>query len=330
MFRAVQVNRDEADGTTVSLVELDDGALPDGDVRVDVEWSTLNYKDGLVLNGLGGLVKDYPHVPGVDFAGTVAESSNDGYKPGDKVILTGWRVGERHWGGYAERARVKGEWLVPLPEGLSAKAAMSIGTAGLSAMLAVMTLEEAGITPASGPVLVTGASGGVGSIACSLLAGAGFTLEGSTGREETHDYLKSLGVGTVLSRAELDSPNDRPLNREHWAACIDSVGSTTLANVLTRLRYGGAVAAIGLAGGSALETTVIPFLLRGVSLLGVDSVMCPTARRETAWARLARELPRERLEGITREVTLAEVAALGQEILDGRVRGRVVVVDVTA
>ena len=325
MFRAVQVDRRDENDTTVSVVDLEESALPEGDVTVDVSWSTLNYKDGLVMKGLGGLVKTYPHVPGVDFAGTVRESRDARYAPGDGVILTGWRVGELHWGGYAERARVNGDWLVPLPEGLDARAAMSIGTAGFSAMLAVMALEEAGLTPDSGPVLVTGASGGVGSVACSLLVNGGYDVEGSTGRESSHDYLASLGVNTVLSREEIEKPNGRPLNGERWAACIDSVGGSTLANVLTRLRYGGAVAAIGLAGGNELETTVIPFLLRGISLLGVDSVMCPAERRVTAWERLAKELSRERLGEMTHEVTLDEVVTLGQKILDGEVRGRTLV-----
>ena len=325
MFRAVQVNRDEDGGTSAAVVELDEGTLPEGDVLVDVAWSTLNYKDGMVLRGKGGLVKDYPHVPGVDFAGTVIESDHEEYKPGDEVILTGWRVGEIHWGGYAERARIRGEWLVPCPERLSPREAMAIGTAGFTAMLALLRLEEAGLSPDSGPVLVTGASGGVGSIACSLLANAGYTIEGSTGREEAHDYLKSLGVGTVLSREELAEPNGRPLNGEHWAGCVDSVGGSTLANVLTRMRRDGAVASIGLAGGSELNTSVIPFLLRGVSLLGIDSVACPKPRRVEAWRRLAEELPRERLAEMTREVTLAEVAEMGGSILEGAVRGRTLV-----
>jgi len=325
MFRAVRVDRDEAGECSAALVEIDEGALPEGDVLVDVAWSTLNYKDGLVLNGLGGLVKHYPHVPGVDFAGTVLESADERYSPGDEVVLTGWRVGELHWGGYSERARVRGDWLVPLPEGLGMREAMGVGTAGLTAMLALEAFESAGVLPDSGPVLVTGAAGGVGSVACALLAARGYEVEGSTGRAETHDYLKSLGVERVVSREEIETPNGKPLNREHWAGCVDAVGGSTLATVLTRLRYGGAVASIGLAGGSALETTVIPFLLRGVSLLGIDSVMCPTERRIGAWKRLATELPRARLESMMHEAALGDVIALGREILDGRVRGRVVV-----
>jgi len=325
MFRAIRIDRDDTGTTSADLVEMDDDALPAGDVLVDVAWSTLNYKDGLVLNGQGGLVKTYPHVPGIDFAGTVLESADARFSPGDEVVLTGWRVGELHWGGYAERARVSGDWLVALPEGLGGREAMAVGTAGLTAMLALLALESAGVVPDAGPVLVTGAAGGVGSVACALLAANGYEVEGSTGREETHDYLASLGVTRTVPRAELAEPSGRPLNREHWAGCIDAVGGTTLATVLTRLRYGGAVASIGLAGGSALETTVIPFLLRGVSLLGIDSVMCPSERRVEAWTRLARELPRDGLESMVREVPLGDVIALGGEILEGRVRGRVVV-----
>ena len=325
MFRAVRIDRSDAGDIEAALVELDEASLPAGDVLVDVAWSTLNYKDGLVLNGLGGLTKTFPHVPGIDFAGTVLESADARFSPGDEVVLTGWRVGELHWGGYAERARVSGDWLVPLPDGLSGREAMAVGTAGLTAMLGTMALESAGLEPGAGPVLVTGAAGGVGSIACALLAARGHEVEGSTGREETHDYLKSLGVSRVVPREELSEPNGRPLNREHWAGCIDAVGGTTLATVLTRLRYGGAVASIGLAGGNALETTVIPFLLRGVSLLGIDSVMCPIERRVTAWNRIARELPREGLTSMVREVALSEIIPLGQEILDGKVRGRIVV-----
>lgn len=325
MFRAIRIDRADDGDTSAALVELEDDALPAGDVLVDVAWSTLNYKDGLVLNGLGGLVKTWPHVPGIDFAGTVVESADARFSAGDEVVLTGWRVGELHWGGYAERARVSGDWLVPLPEGLGGREAMAVGTAGLTAMLALMALEDAGVLTGEGPVLVTGAAGGVGSVACALLAANGHEVEGSTGREETHDYLRSLGVGRVVPREELSQPNGKPLNREHWSGCIDAVGGTTLATVLTRLRYGGAAAAVGLAGGSGLDTTVIPFLLRGVSLLGIDSVLCPLERRTVAWRRIAQELPREGLESMVREVSLGDVIPLGREILEGRVQGRVVV-----
>jgi len=325
MFKALQVNRAEDKSVTASMVELDDADLPEGDVTVKVEYSALNYKDGLVLNGLGGLVRNYPHIPGIDFAGVVESSNHADYKAGDNVVLTGWRVGEVHWGGYSQKARVKGDWLVPLPKGLSSRQAMAIGTAGFSAMLGVMTLESAGITKDNGPILVTGAAGGVGSVACSLLAQAGYTVEGSTGRSSTEAYLKDLGVSRVIARSDLDTPNGKPLNKEQWAGCIDSVGGSTLANILTQLKYRGAVAAIGLAGGSALDTTVIPFLLRGVSLLGVDSVMCPADTRRTAWNRLASELPIEQLDTISNEVSLEAVASLGADILEGKIQGRVLV-----
>lgn len=325
MFRALKSVRNDDKSITSEVVDLDDDALPDGDVTVDVAWSTLNYKDGLALNGLGGLVKEWPHVSGIDFAGTVRESRHPGFAVGAEVILTGWRVGELHWGGHAERARVSGDWLVPMPAGLDARRAMSIGTAGLTAMLGLMALEHAGLKPHNGPVLVTGAAGGVGSIACALLSAAGHEVTASTGRASTHDYLKQLGATRIIDRAELAAPAARPLGKEEWAACIDSVGSTTLATVLTRLRYGGAVAAIGLAGGSALETTVIPFLLRGVSLLGIDSVMCPLARRSEAWRRLATELPFDRLDDTIEEVGLDALPTLGKRILEGGVRGRVIV-----
>lgn len=325
MFKALQVNRSEDKSISASIVDLEDSDLPEGDVTVNVEYSALNYKDGLVLNGLGGLVRQYPHVPGIDFAGVVEVSNHPDYKAGDNVVLTGWRVGEVHWGGYAQKARVKGDWLVPLPKGLTSRQAMAIGTAGFSAMLGVMTLEAAGINPDSGPILVTGAAGGVGSVACSLLAQAGYNVEGSTGRANTEAYLQSLGVSRIVARSDLDTPNGKPLNKEYWAGCIDSVGGSTLSNILTQLKYNGAVAAIGLAGGSTLDTTVIPFLLRGVSLLGVDSVMCPADKRQTAWNRLASELPQEQLETISKEVSLVEVATMGGEILEGKVQGRVLV-----
>lgn len=325
MFKALQVNRGDDKSITAGIVELDDADLPEGDVTVKVDYSALNYKDGLVLNGLGGLVRNYPHVPGIDFAGVVESSSHADYKTGDNVVLTGWRVGEAHWGGYAQKARVNGDWLVPLPKGLTSRQAMAIGTAGFSAMLGVMTLEAAGINKDSGPILVTGAAGGVGSVACSLLAQAGYTVEGSTGRASTEAYLRGLGVSRIVARSELDTPNGKPLNKEYWAGCIDSVGGSTLANILTQLKYRGAVAAIGLAGGSALDTTVIPFLLRGVSLLGVDSVMCPSDTRREAWNRIARDLPIEQLDTISNEVSLLEAAALGKDILEGKVQGRVLV-----
>jgi acrylyl-CoA reductase (NADPH) len=324
MFKALLLR--EADGKVEqSFVELSEDDLPDGDVLVAVEYSTLNYKDGLVLNGLGGLVRNYPHVPGIDFVGSVEQSEHPDYKPGDKVILTGWRVGEVHWGGYAGKARVKGDWLVPVPEGLSPRRAMAIGTAGFTSMLAVMALEAHGLKTDSGSVLVTGAAGGVGSVAVSILHTLGYQVAASTGRAETHAYLTDLGASEIVDRAELAEAPSRPLNKERWAGCIDAVGGTTLANVLTQMKYGGSVAAVGLAGGNKLQTTVIPFLLRGVNLLGIDSVMKPAAERRRAWARLAAELPLDKLDGMIVEATLDDLPRLGGEILAGKVRGRVVV-----
>ena len=324
MFKALLL--EEADGkVTSSLQDLDETRLPEGDVTVAVDYSTLNYKDGMVLNGIGRLVRSYPHVPGVDFAGTVAESADPDFSPGDKVVLTGWRVGEAHWGGHAQKARVKGDWLVPLPDGLSAKRAMAIGTAGFTAMLAVMALEEHGVTPESGEVLVTGAAGGVGSVAVAILAKLGYRVTASTGRSETHDYLRALGAASLIDRTELSEPAGRPLDKERWAGCIDSVGGTTLAHLLTNIAHGGSVAAVGLAGGSKLETTVLPFLLRGVNLLGIDSVMCPKARRTAAWQRLTQDLPMDKLDAMITEATLGDLPGLAGDILKGQIKGRVVV-----
>jgi acrylyl-CoA reductase (NADPH) len=321
---------EESDGkVSAALQDLEDSQLPDfpdgGDVTVAVAYSTLNYKDGMILGGIGRLVRTYPHVPGVDFAGTVESSNHPDYKPGDQVVLTGWRVGETTWGGHSQRARVKGGWLVPLPEGLSAKRAMAIGTAGFTAMLAVLALEEHGLTPEMGEVLVTGAAGGVGSIAIAVLAKLGYRVAASTGRAEAHDYLKSLGAAAIVERQELAEPSKRPLEKERWVACIDSVGGTTLARVLAQIAYGGSVAAVGLAGGNALETTVLPFLLRGVNLLGIDSVMCPLPRRQAAWGRLVSELPMDKLDAMITDATLADLPRLAGDILKGQVRGRVVV-----
>ena len=324
MFNALVLDKGEDGKVTSSIKQLEDSDLPDGDVTVDVSYSTLNYKDGLVLEGLGGLVRNYPHVPGIDFSGTVAESKHGDFKAGDKVVLTGWRVGEAHWGGYSQRARVKGDWLVHLPKGLDEKQVMAIGTAGFTAMLAVMAIEAQGVKPDSGQVLVTGASGGVGSVACALLAKAGYEIAASTGRGGD-DYLKSLGASEILERTELSEWNGKPLNKERWSAAVDSVGGTTLANVLSQLSYGGSAAAIGLAGGNKLDTTVIPFLLRGVNLLGIDSVMCPLEKRKTGWQRLAAELPMEHLQAMTSITPLSEMATKGGEILKGGVRGRMVV-----
>ncbi|MEO3430954.1 MDR family oxidoreductase [Pelagibius sp. CAU 1746] len=324
MFKAILLEESEGK-VSAGLTELEESRLPEGDVTVAVEYSTLNYKDGMVLNGLGRLVRSYPHVPGVDFAGTVEESSHPGYKPGDKVTLTGWRVGEHHWGGYAEKARVKGDWLVPLPDGLTTKRAMAIGTAGFTAMLAVMALEAHGAAPDKGEVLVTGAAGGVGSVAVAVLARLGYRVAASTGRAETHAYLKDLGATTLIDRQEIAEPSGRPLDKERWQGCIDAVGGSTLASVLPQIAYRGSVAAVGLAGGNKLETTVIPFLLRGVNLLGIDSVLSPPAERREAWARLVCELPMDKLDGMIVEAKLADLLTLGGDILKGGVRGRVVV-----
>jgi len=290
MYRALVLS--EADGAvTGAITELDESALPPGDVTVAVEYTTVNYKDGLVINGGAGLVKKWPHVPGIDFAGTVLDSADPRYRAGDRVVLTGWRVGELHWGGCAQRARVSGDWLVPLPAGLSTRQAMAIGTAGFTAMLAVIALEQQGLTPDAGEVLVTGAAGGVGSVATAILAQRGYTVVASTGRAHTHGYLTALGAASVIDRSAFADPAKRPLEAERWAGCVDSVGGNTLARVLAQTRYAGSVAAVGLAGGSRLEHTVIPFLLRGVNLLGIDSVLCPMARRSQAWARLLTDLP---------------------------------------
>ena len=327
-FRALVLN--EENGKVVPRLEtLDDSRLPAGEVTVAVEYSTLNYKDGMILEGQGRLVRAYPHVPGIDFAGTVLSSESSEFRPGDPVILTGWRVGELHWGGYAERARVPASFLVRRPEGLSAKQAMAIGTAGFTAMLAVIALEKHGLKPDAGPgandVLVTGAAGGVGSIAISILSKLGCRVAASTGRPELRDYLTGLGAAELIERGTLAAKPARPLDRERWAGAIDAVGGTTLATVLTQLKYRASVAGCGLAGGSDLPATVIPFLLRGVNLLGIDSVMCPQDERIQAWRRLARDLPLDKLDTLTQTVPLADVPALAPRILKGEVRGRIVI-----
>jgi acrylyl-CoA reductase (NADPH) len=324
MFKALLL--EEVEGMVAARVErLEESRLPPGDVTVGIEHSTLNYKDGLIVTGQGRLVRKYPHVPGIDFAGRVLESDSHGWKPGDRVVLTGWRVGETQWGGLAEKARVKGDWLVPLPEGMTTRQAMAIGTAGFTAMLAVMALEAHGVAPAAGDVLVTGAAGGVGSIAVAVLATLGYRVVASTGRRETHDYLRGLGAAEIIERSSIAAPSGKPLDSERWAGAIDSVGGATLAAILPAMRYRGAVAACGLAGGTKLETTVIPFLLRGVSLLGIDSVMCPMPQRREAWQRLATQLPEDKLEAAIVPARLEDVPRLAPEILAGKVRGRVVV-----
>ena len=324
MFRAL-VLEETGGAISSSIKQLDDSTLPAGDVTVAIEYTTVNYKDGLVINGGGGLVKRWPHVPGIDFAGTVEKSEHPSYRPGDKVLLTGWRVGELQWGGCAQKAAVNGDWLVPLPAGLSTRQAMAVGTAGFTAMLAVIALEAQGLTPAAGEVLVTGAAGGVGSVAIAILATRGYQVVASTGRADTHEYLKGLGAATVIDRAPFADPAKRPLEGERWAGCVDSVGGNTLARVLAQTRYGGSVAAVGLAGGAKLEHTVMPFILRGVNLLGIDSVMCPAKRRIEAWTRLRAGLPLARLDAMTVTASLGDVPRLATEILKGQVRGRVVV-----
>jgi acrylyl-CoA reductase (NADPH) len=328
MFRAL-VLTEEGGRVSAALRDLDESALPEGNVTVDVEYSSLNYKDGLVINGAGGLVKRYPHVPGIDLAGTVRSSQHASYRSGDKVLLTGWRVGELHWGGCAQRARVNGDWLLPLPGGLGTRQAMMVGTAGFTAMLAVQALEAHGLKPASGELLVTGAAGGVGSVATTILAKLGYAVTASTGRAEAHDFLRALGASSVIDRAPFADIAKRPLETERWSGCVDSVGGNTLARVLAQTRYGGSVAAVGLAGGNKLDHTVLPFLLRGVNLLGIDSVMCPAPRRAAAWQRIVADLPLDRLTALSTVVPLAEVPRMAGEILQGRVRGRVVV-DVNA
>ena len=330
MFRALVLEKGENGAAVAAVHDLDDTRLPAGEVTVAVSHSTVNYKDGLCLspNG-GGLVKAWPHVGGIDFAGRVETSDDPRYAPGDAVVLTGWRVGEVHWGGYATRARVKADWLVPLPEGLSPHQAMAVGTAGLTAMLALLALEDHGLVPGPAEVLVTGAAGGVGSVAVALLAQAGHAVAAVTGRPETEAYLRGLGATRIVPRAELAETVKRPLEAETWAGCIDAVGGAMLARVLGQMRYGGSVAAVGLAGGAGLPGSVLPFLLRGVNLLGIDSVMCPYARRVQAWGRIAQGLPLDKLEAMVVPARLGDLPRLGAAILKGEVQGRVVV-DVTA
>jgi len=322
-FQAIVVDKTDA-GQSVRLTDFDEANLMDGDVTVRVEYSTVNYKDGLAITGKAPVVRRFPMIAGIDFAGTVESSSHPGWNSGDKVILNGWGLGETHLGAYAAKARVKGDWLVRLPASISARDAMAIGTAGYTAMLAVMALERAGVTPARGPIVVTGAAGGVGSVAVAILAKLGYTVTASTGRPAEAEYLKALGAGEVIDRKELSGPA-RPLARERWAGGIDAVGSTTLANVLSMIRYGGAVAACGLAGGMDLPASVAPFILRGVSLLGIDSVMCPLTLRQQAWRRLETDLARSKIATMTREIGLGEVIEAGRRIVEGQVRGRIVV-----
>lgn len=326
MIKALVVEKDASSGETQASVKtVKDSDLPQGDVTVAVEYSTVNYKDGLCIGPGGGLVRSYPHVPGIDFAGRVEHSDDPRYAPGDPVLLTGWRVGEAHWGGYAQKARVKGDWLVPLPDGLTTRQAMAVGTAGFTAMLAVIALEEHGLAPGNGPVLVTGAAGGVGSAATAILAAAGHEVAAVTGRPEQAEYLKDLGAQRVVARVDLAETIKRPMESETWAGCVDAVGGSMLARVLGQMKYGASVAAVGLAGGPTLPATVVPFLLRGINLLGIDSVMQPFEARQRAWQRIAKDLPMDKLDAMIEPATLADLPRLGAEILQGKVRGRVVV-----
>jgi acrylyl-CoA reductase (NADPH) len=322
-FKAIVIRKTDA-GQAIGLEDFDEKDLMEGDVTVRVEYSTVNYKDGLAVTGKAPVVRRFPMIPGVDLAGTVEASTHPDWKPGDQVILNGWGLGETHLGAYGAKARVKGDWLVPMPASMSARDAMAIGTAGYTAMLAVMALEHHGLKPESGPVVVTGAAGGVGSVAVAILARLGFKVVASTGRPEEADYLRRLGAAEIIDRKELAGP-PRPLAKERWAGAIDVVGAATLANVLSMIRYRGAVAACGLAGGMDLPATVAPFILRGVSLLGIDSVMRPLGDRRAAWQRLETDLDRTKLAEMTREIGLAEVIEAGRSIVDGQVRGRIVV-----
>jgi len=322
-FKAIVVEKADG-GTKAALADFDESNLMDGDVTVRVEYSTINYKDGLAITGKAPVVRRFPMIAGIDFAGTVESSAHPAWKSGDKVILNGWGCGETHLGAYAEKARVKGDWLVPLPKTMSAREAMAIGTAGYTAMLAVMALERHGLVPASGPIAVTGAAGGVGSVATAILSKRGFAVHAVTGRPQEADYLKGLGASEIVERKELAAPA-KPLAKERWAGAVDAVGSTTLANLLSMTRYGGAVAACGLAGGMDLPTSVAPFILRGVCLYGIDSVMCPIDRRREAWKRLENDLDRQKLATMTREIVLSDVIGVAPEILSGQVRGRIVV-----
>lgn len=322
-FKAVRIDKAEK-GTTATLTQFDEAELMDGDVTVRVEWSTLNYKDGLAVTGKAPVVRRFPMIAGIDFAGTVEQSSHPAWKAGDKVVCNGWGMGETHLGAYAEKARVKGDWLVRLPDGMSARDAMAIGTAGYTAMLSVLALEKHGLKPADGPVVVTGAAGGVGSVAIAVLSKLGYPVIASTGRASEADYLRGLGATEIIDRNELSGPA-KPLAKERWAGGVDSVGSTTLANLLSMTKYRGAIAACGLAAGMDLPSSVAPFILRGVCLLGIDSVMCPLELRKQAWSRLASDLDRAKLAEITHEIDLDDVIAAGPRILGGQVRGRIVV-----
>ena len=325
-YRALMLTELEDGKVEGNVTTITDADLPqDGDVVVDVDYSNLNYKDGLIMNGLGKLVRDYPHIPGVDMAGTVVLSEDDRYKPGDKVLVTGWRFGEIWWGGYAERARVKSDWIVPLPQGVTTREAMILGTAGVTAVQAIMRLEEMGLTPEKGEVLVTGAAGGVGSLAVAMLAKRGYQVAAVTGRPETAEYLTSLGASKIVPREDLSEPTNRPMESAIWAGCIDNVGGSTLSRVIGQMAYGGSVAAIGNAAGIKLETTVLPFLLRGVNLLGIDSVMVPYEKRVIYWDNAVKWMPMEKIEHIVSEAKLEDMMDKAKSILKGQVQGRVLV-----
>ena len=326
MFNAVLIEKDEDGTVSTGIKALSEEQLPEGDVTVAVEYSTVNYKDGLCFtaNG-GGLVRNYPHVPGIDFAGTVESSQDPRYSAGDKVVLTGWRVGEAHWGGFSQKARVKADWLVPLPDGVTPRQAMGVGTAGITAMFGILALEDHGLTPEKGTVLVTGAAGGVGSIAVAILSNLGYNIAGVTGRPESEPYLKSLGVNEIIPRDEVNEAIKRPMESARWAGIVDAVGGEMLARVLGQLAYGGSAAAIGNAGGAKLPASVIPFLLRGVNLLGIDSVMQPYENRLRAWQRISKDVPMDKLEAMISPAVLADMPQLGAQILKGQVQGRVVV-----
>ncbi len=329
-FKGLVVRKDDEGKTSAAVEEIGVADLPEGEVLVAVDYSTVNYKDGLCIGPGGGLVRNYPHVPGIDFAGTVEASEDPRYQAGDKVVLTGWRVGENRWGGYAQKARVKADMLVPLPEGMTTRQAMAVGTAGVTAMLAVIALEDHGLKPGDGPVLVTGAAGGVGSVATAILAKLGHEVAAVTGRPDTADYLKSLGATQIVAREELTEVTKKPLEAETWAGCVDAVAGAMLGRVLKQMKYGTSVAAIGLAGGAAIDGALItPFILRGVNLLGIDSVMQPFANRVRAWERIAADLPMDKLEAMIQPATLGDLPELGRAILEGQVKGRVVV-DVNA
>ncbi|MEE9335348.1 MAG: MDR family oxidoreductase [Granulosicoccaceae bacterium] len=324
-FKALVVEKNDDGKTSASVQNITEAQLPEGEVLVSVDYSTVNYKDGLCIGPGGGLVRNYPHVPGIDFAGSVEDSTDKRYKAGDKVVLTGWRVGEAQWGGYAQKARVKADHLVPLPASLDTRQAMAVGTAGLAAALAVMALEKQGLQTSDGPVLVTGATGGVGSVATAMLASKGYDVAAVTGKADAANYLKGLGANTIVDRSQLSEVVKRPLEAETWAACVDAVGGEMLARVLGQLKYGASAAAVGLAGGAGLPATVIPFLLRGVNLLGIDSVLQPYDNRLAAWNEIATHLPMKQLESMIEMATLFDLPILGKSILKGETKGRIVI-----